>query len=198
MSAYPVVETFHSLQGEGYWTGSSAFFVRLGGCDVGCPWCDTKHSWPQNLHPVQTAAELATQAQAARPAFVVITGGEPTLHDLRPLLAALRSAGLRSHLETSGAHPLQGDPDWVSLSPKPFREPLPAIYGQASELKVVIAKPEDLTWAEDQSRRVPAPIPRFLQPEWSRQDLWGEVFEYVQAHPPWRLSLQTHKWLGLR
>ncbi|MGQ9866301.1 MAG: 7-carboxy-7-deazaguanine synthase QueE [Pseudanabaenaceae cyanobacterium] len=198
MNAYPVVETFFSLQGEGYWTGSSAFFIRLGGCDVGCPWCDTKDSWPRDRHPSQTVAELVAQAQAAQPAFVVITGGEPTLHDLQPLLGALRAAGLRSHLETAGAHPLQGEPDWVSLSPKPFREPVPTIYDRASELKVVIASPADFPWAEDQARRVPAPIPKFLQPEWSRQDLWGMVFQYVQAHPSWRLSLQTHKWLGLR
>ncbi|HAN45356.1 MAG TPA: 7-carboxy-7-deazaguanine synthase QueE [Cyanobacteria bacterium UBA8156] len=198
MTTYPIVETFFSLQGEGYWTGSSAFFIRLAGCDVGCPWCDTKLSWPRDRHPSQTVAELVAQAQAAQPAFVVITGGEPTLHDLRPLLVALKAAGLRSHLETSGAHPLQGDPDWVSLSPKPFRAPVPDVYHRAAELKVVIANPEDLVWAEAQAQRVPASIPKFLQPEWSRQDLWETVFQYVQAHPSWRLSLQTHKWLGLR
>lgn len=194
----PVVETFHSVQGEGFWAGCSAVFIRLAGCDVGCPWCDTKHSWPMAVHPLRAASDLIQEAVAATPQFVVITGGEPLLHDLTGLTAQLQQAGLRVHLETSGAHPLSGQFNWITLSPKPFKPPLPAIYPAVQELKVVIQTPEDLLWAEQQAVRVPPDTVRLLQPEWNSPQSQGLVFDYVRQHPQWRMSLQTHKFLGVR
>jgi 7-carboxy-7-deazaguanine synthase len=195
---YPIVETFHSLQGEGAWTGANAFFIRLGGCDVGCPWCDTKPSWNAQRHPRQSVQDLAGEARSAHPAFVVITGGEPLMHDLAPLTTALRDQGLRIHLETSGAHPFSGQFDWVTLSPKPFKPPLSALYAQASELKIVIAQPADFDWAEQQSARVDPAVRRYLQPEWQAATSQELVTAYILQHPQWQLSLQTHKLLGVR
>jgi 7-carboxy-7-deazaguanine synthase len=200
---YPIVETFHSLQGEGAWTGGNAFFIRLGGCDVGCPWCDTKISWNAQRHGQRSVQDVVGEARSANPAFVVITGGEPLMHDLEPLTTALRQQGLRIHLETSGAHPFSGQFDWVTLSPKPFKPPLPDLYAQASELKIVIAQPGDFTWAETQSARVGATVRRYLQPEWqAAQSPKGPspafVVAYILAHPQWQLSLQTHKLLGVQ
>lgn len=201
--AYPIVETFHSIQGEGVWTGSNAFFIRLGGCDVGCPWCDTKHSWPQHRHPQRGIPELISEVLAARPHLVILTGGEPLLHNLDPLTQALREAGQRIHLETSGSHPLLGQRgwdqfDWITLSPKPFKVPDPGIYPHVHELKVVIAQPEDLAWAEHQATQVPAHTLKSLQPEWSDPRQREIAITFVLAHPEWRLSLQTHKMLGVR
>jgi 7-carboxy-7-deazaguanine synthase len=195
---FPIVETFHSIQGEGAWFGTSAFFIRLAGCDVGCPWCDTKISWSEKKHPRRSIAELVTEATAAQPRFVVITGGEPLMHDLTPLTAALKSAGLRVHLETSGSHPFSGSFDWVTLSPKPFKPPLPEVYDRADELKIVIGEPRDFEWAEEQSAKTIASAVRYLQPEWGRSASQQFIFEYVLHHPQWRMSLQTHKLLGVR
>ena len=141
---YPIVETFHSLQGEGYWTGINAFFIRLGGCDVHCPWCDTKHSWNRWRHPQQPVAEIVSAVRQAKPAIVVITGGEPLMHDLLPLTTALRDRSLQVHLETSGAHPMSGEFDWVTFSPKQFKAPHSSIYECADELKVVITSEYEL------------------------------------------------------
>ncbi len=195
---YPVVEMFHSVQGEGHWAGTSAFFVRLGGCDVGCWFCDTKESWNAKRHPQRSVEEIAAAAIAARPAIAVITGGEPLLHDLGPLTQALRSRGLRVQLETSGAHPFSGDLDWVTLSPKTFKAPHPSVYPRVSELKVVIAQTQDFAWAEEQAAQVPASALRLLQPEWSTPESQQLIFDYVLQHPQWRVSLQTHKFLGVR
>lgn len=195
---YPVVETFHSLQGEGAWAGCSAFFIRLGGCDVHCPWCDQKETWPETGHP-QTAVEtLVSQALTVKPAFVVITGGEPLLHDLTDLCGGLQAQGLRLHLETSGAHAPTGQFDWITLSPKPYKPPVPEIYPRASELKVIIATPDDLPWAEREAAKVGADVPCYLQPEWDRAESQSLIFDYILAHPRWRLSLQSHKYLGVR
>ncbi|WP_072620655.1 7-carboxy-7-deazaguanine synthase QueE [Spirulina major] len=196
--SYPIVELFHSIQGEGAWAGVSALFIRLGGCDVGCPWCDTKESWPQDHHPRQTVAALVTEAQAAAPAMVVITGGEPLMHDLAPLTTQLREAGLRVHLETSGAYPLRGVVDWVTLSPKRFKPPHGSIYPQAQELKVVVCDRTDLDWAETQAAQVPESTLCYLQPEWQTPTSQALIFDYVRHHPRWRMSLQTHKLLGVR
>ncbi|MGB0560583.1 MAG: 7-carboxy-7-deazaguanine synthase QueE [Spirulinaceae cyanobacterium] len=195
---YPLVETFHSIQGEGYWTGVSAFFIRLAGCDVGCPWCDTKISWPLQAHPPVALEELVQQVQAARPQIVVITGGEPLLHDLLPLTQALSPLGFPLHLETSGAYPLTGQWAWVTLSPKPTRPPQPGLYAQAQELKVVIQTAADLAWAQQQAAQLPQPIPQFLQPEWSTPESPQLVWQYVRQHPQWRMSLQSHKLLNVR
>jgi organic radical activating enzyme len=199
-----VVETFHSLQGEGTHAGRSAFFLRLGGCTVGCPWCDTKHSWPRDAHPERPLGELAAAALAAAAAgaaFVVVTGGEPLHHDLSRLCRALESAGLPLHLETSGVDPLSGRFDWITLSPKRHRPPLPELLAACHELKVVVHEPADLAFAEtmaaaaDEAGNRPVLL---LQPGWDSDAGRRLAIDYVKAHPAWRLSLQTHKRLGVR
>lgn len=198
LNTLPVVETFHSIQGEGCWMGTSAFFIRLAGCDVGCPWCDTKQSWPVQCHPLVPISELVHQAQVAQPQIVVVTGGEPLMHNLSTLTEALHHAGLQVHLETSGAYPLSGTFDWVTLSPKRYKPPLPSIYPHIHELKVVIADTSDLAWAEAQARHISATVIQQLQPEWHAPDSRTLVFQYVLQHPQWRVSLQNHKFLDVQ
>ena len=190
---YPIVETFHSVQGEGTWTGVNAFFIRLGGCDVGCSWCDTKQSWNAKRHPQHNVLDLAAAAKATNPAIVIITGGEPLMHDLDPLTDAIKNLGMQVHLETSGAHPFSGSFNWVTFSPKQFKPPHPSIYRFANELKVVVANQKDITWAEKQARLVAARALKYLQPEWNTPQSKDLVFNYVLQHPQWRISLQTHK-----
>lgn len=194
----PIVETFHSVQGEGFWAGSNAFFIRLAGCDVGCPWCDTKHSWPIEQHPHKTVEALVSEAIAHHPAMVIITGGEPLMHNLTHLTTELRQSDLRIHLETSGAHPLSGSFDWISLSPKPWKPPLPGIYAQANEIKVIISALQDLDWATTEGEKVSEKTVKLLQPEWSSEAGQQLAIDYVLSHPQWRLGLQTHKFLGVR
>ncbi len=212
----PVVETFHSLQGEGLHAGRSAFFLRLAGCRVACPWCDTRHSWPEAAHPRLSLAELAAAAQeaaAAGAAFVVLTGGEPLHHDLAPLCAQIRAAttgpawprGLPLHLETSGVDPLRGAFDWITLSPKRHRPPRPELLAACHELKVVVQQPADLAFANAmaaQARQQRGAISEgpalLLQPAWDEPEGMRLACEHVRADPAWRLSLQTHKYLGLR
>ena len=218
----PVVETFHSLQGEGLHAGRSAFFIRLAGCSVGCSWCDTKHSWPEASHPRRSLTDLAAAAcgaAAAGAGFVVITGGEPLQHHLDALCDQLRAAtagaeqpeGLPLHLETSGVDPLSGRFDWITLSPKRHRPPNSALLQACDELKVVVTAPADLTFAEamaeqafqgrslgaDGRRSRPGPA-LLLQPVWDDPVAGELTIDYVRRHPAWRLSLQSHKWLGLR
>lgn len=194
----PVVETFHSVQGEGFWAGSNAFFIRLAGCDVGCPWCDTKHSWPMDKHPKHDLSDLVAAALRLKPSMVVITGGEPLMHDLTDLTMALHGAGLSVHLETSGAHPLSGQFDWITLSPKRYKPPLEAIYRYADELKVVVGDRTDIDWAEQVAQKAPAKVIKMLQPRWESKVGQQIVFEYVLSNPEWRVGLQTHKFLGVR
>jgi organic radical activating enzyme len=194
----PVVETFHSIQGEGMWAGTNAFFIRLAGCDVGCPWCDTKQSWNPKRHPLRTLEELVAEAQSANPQIVVITGGEPLMHDLSALTEQLKEVGFQTHLETSGAHPFSGTFDWVTFSPKRFKPPHASIYAHASELKVVIGDEIDLEWAEQQAVQVSSSVAKLLQPEWEMPSSRDKVFAYVLKHPEWRVSLQTHKFLGVQ
>jgi 7-carboxy-7-deazaguanine synthase len=198
ITTYPIVETFHSLQGEGYWVGVSAFFIRLGGCDVHCPWCDTKNSWNPHGHPQQSTTELTAHAQAVKPTIVVITGGEPLMHNLIPLTSALKQEGLQVHLETSGAHPLTGEFDWITFSPKQFKAPHSSIYQSASELKVVVTGEYDLKWAEQQKALVPKSTLCYLQPEWNSPQSKNLIFDYILQHPQWRISLQTHKLLHIQ
>ena len=195
---YPIVETFHSVQGEGYWTGVNAFFIRLGGCDVHCPWCDTKHSWNSSRHPQKFLKELVTQAKNVNPRIVIITGGEPLMHDLLPLTTAFKDAGIQVHLETSGAHPFSGDFDWVTFSPKQFKAPHSSIYSHTSELKVVVTNEYDLRWAEQQSALIPQKALCYLQPEWNSPKSKDLIFNYILQHPQWRISLQTHKLLEIQ
>ena len=204
----PVVETFHSLQGEGVHSGRSAFFIRLAGCTVGCSWCDTKHSWPQAAHRPQPLAELAEQVRAAAAAgagFVVITGGEPLHHNLDPLCSSLAATGLPLHLETSGVDALSGRFHWITLSPKPHAPPRPAALAACQELKVVVHEPADLAFAETmaaaalQGRPAGSPAPvLLLQPGWASAEGQALALAHVQANPAWRLSLQSHKLLGVR
>ncbi len=195
---YPIVETFHSVQGEGYWFGVNAFFIRLGGCDVGCPWCDTKQSWNVKRHPQIEIKELVNQVKIANPAIIIITGGEPLMHNLNPLTKGIKKLGKRLHLETSGSHPFTGIFDWVTFSPKQFKIPHESIYDQVNELKIVIKNEQDLIWAEQQAALVPSETIKYLQPEWNTKESENIIFQYVLKNPQWRISLQTHKLLGVR
>lgn len=194
----PVMEQFYTIQGEGFNTGRAAYFIRLGGCDVGCHWCDVKASWDAAAHPRQTVAQLVAAVLAHPGRDVVVTGGEPLMHALGPLTGALRAAGCRTWLETSGAHPLSGDWDWVCLSPKKFKAPLPDVLAAAHELKVVVFNAPDFAWAEAHAALVPAATRLYLQPEWSRAArMMPALVDYVKQHPRWQMSLQTHKYLDI-
>lgn len=194
----PVVETFHSVQGEGTWMGVNAFFIRLAGCDVGCPWCDTKISWNIKRYPHIKISDLVMEAIKAYPAIVVITGGEPLMRDLTELTRQLKEQDLRVHLETSGSHPFSGHFDWVTFSPKKFKFPHNSIYHQVSELKVIIKDASDLSWAEQNAARVPVNVVKYLQADWETESSNELVMQYVLNHADWRISLQTHKLLGVR
>ncbi len=200
----PVVETFHSLQGEGFHAGRSAFFIRLAGCRVGCTWCDTKHSWTQTGHPVRALGELAGETQTAAKAgaaFVVITGGEPLHHELDALCTVLEPAGLPLHLETSGVDPLSGRFHWITLSPKRHQPPLPALLATCHELKVVVHEESDVRFAEAMAHGAETAGNRphlIVQPGWNSEAGRELSVHFVKAHPTWRLSLQSHKELGVR
>jgi 7-carboxy-7-deazaguanine synthase len=203
-AALPVVETFHSLQGEGLHAGRSAFFIRLAGCRVGCSWCDTKHSWPQASHPARPLRDLASEAQAAASAgaaFVVITGGEPLHHNLDALCTSLAPVGLPLHLETSGVDPLSGQFSWITLSPKRHQPPRPELLAACHELKVVVHEQADLAFAEAMAAAAHAAGNQpalLLQPGWQSREGQALSVAYVRTHPAWRLSLQSHKQLGMR
>ncbi|MCX8111879.1 MAG: 7-carboxy-7-deazaguanine synthase QueE [Bacteroidia bacterium] len=195
---YPVVEHFYTLQGEGYWAGKPAYFIRLGGCDVGCTWCDTQYSWRKEGWPKVTPEEILGWVRNTAAVHVVITGGEPTLHCLDALIAAFRSEGYFTQLETSGAYPPPTVlPDWITLSPKRFKLPHSAWYAHARELKVVIHARSDLDWAEAQMRLCRNDVHAFLQPEFYRPEALGWILEYIKLNPHWRLSLQWHRYLGI-
>ena len=202
----PVVETFHSLQGEGIHGGRSAFFIRLGGCRVGCHWCDTKHSWPETAHPETNVVELATAtafAQQQGAAFVVITGGEPLHHNLDELCKALEQAApqLPRHLETSGVDAFSGCFSWITLSPKRHNPPTAELLNRCHELKVVIHEAADLTFAQsmaEAANRAGNSPALLLQPGWESSDGQRLALQFVRSQPAWRLSLQSHKWLGVR
>jgi organic radical activating enzyme len=196
--AYPVMESFYTLQGEGFHQGRAAYFIRLGGCDVGCVWCDVKESWDASLYPKRTPESLIREVKQTPAPLVVITGGEPLLHDLTELTQEFRAAGLRVHLETSGAHPLSGTWDWITLSPKKFKAPLSPILSQAHELKVVIHHPSDLEWAEQYAKQMSPDCMLYLQPEWEKRErITPLIIDYLKAHPQWRLSLQIHKYINV-
>ena len=192
----PVMEHFHTIQGEGHHQGRAAYFIRLAGCDVGCVWCDVKESWDATLHPQLPISELAESAAASRAPITIITGGEPLMYDLGGLTDALHSLGMAVHLETSGAYPMSGDIDWITLSPKKFKAPQPEICGKAHELKVVVFNKSDFDWAETYAARVHPECLLYLQPEWGReQAMLSQIVDYVKANPKWRISLQTHKYM---
>ncbi len=195
---YPIVETFHSIQGEGFWAGCNAFFIRLAGCEVHCPWCDQKETWSTKNYPLYTPEKLLKEVQKIKTKHIIITGGEPLSHDLYPLTKTLQKSGAKIHLETSGAYPLTGYFDWVTLSPKTYKIPHESIYDRVSELKVVIDNQDDLIWAESEAQKTKQDIPKYLQPQWDNPDSQNLIFQYVLKNPQWRLGLQTHKYLGVR
>lgn len=195
--ALPVMEIFYSLQGEGIYAGSAACFIRLGGCDVGCHWCDVKESWVAEKHAFLSPEDILKRLPSHTP-LVVVTGGEPLMWNLGPLTKILKEKGYRLHIETSGAYPLSGFFDWICLSPKKKKLPLKEIYSKAHELKMVIYNRHDFIFAQDQATYVGDDCSLLLQPEWSRsQEMLPWIIEYIKKHPRWRLSLQTHKFLGI-
>lgn len=194
----PVMEHFYTLQGEGAYQGQAAYFMRLGGCDVGCVWCDVKESWDAAKHPLMKIEGLISTIKSSPAKIVVITGGEPLLHDLTELTNQLKKADLRTHIETSGSSPLTGTWDWITLSPKKFKAPLPEILSQADELKVVVYNKSDLTWAEEYAVKVRPACKLYLQPEWSKASIVTPlIVDYIKAHPKWQLSLQIHKYINV-
>jgi len=194
----PVMEHFYTLQGEGFHQGRAAYFIRLGGCDVGCVWCDVKDSWDADKHPKYTIEQLVQEVKKTPTELVVITGGEPLMHQLDALTAALKAAGLQTNIETSGAHPLSGHWDWICLSPKKFKEPLPGILPHANELKVVIFNKSDFDWAEKYAAQVSPSCKLYLQPEWDKAaQVTPLIIDYIKAHPQWELSLQVHKYINV-
>ena len=197
-TTYPVMEAFATVQGEGAHTGTPSWFIRLGGCDVGCVWCDVKESWDADAHPRQSVEELVAAAADSGRKTVVVTGGEPAMYDLTPLSEALRAAGLQAHIETSGAHSLTGTWDWVTLSPKKFKACREDVYPLADELKAVVYHRSDMDWAAEHAEHVREDCALFLQPEWDRRDdatFW--ILSWIAARPGWRISLQTHKYIGI-
>ena len=195
----PVMESFYSIQGEGFYTGTPAFFIRLGGCDVGCHWCDVKESWEAENHPVQSIDEIISDAESSSAKTIIVTGGEPLMYDLTSLTKKLRSKNFRLHLETSGAYPLSGEWDWICFSPKKFKEPLPGFFLNANEMKVIVHNKDDFRFAEENSKYLDKNCVLFLQPEWGRREaMLPLIVEYVKENPVWRISLQTHKYIGAR
>lgn len=194
----PVMEAFYTLQGEGYHSGKAAYFIRLGGCDVGCVWCDVKESWDADIHPKHTLTQIVNEALQYPARMAVVTGGEPLMYDLGALTTELHNAGFETNIETSGAHPFSGTWDWVCFSPKKFKNPHDSIYAQANELKVVVYHKSDFEFAEYHAARVNKDCVLLLQPEWSRmQEMTPLIVEYVKQHPQWRVSLQTHKYMDI-
>lgn len=202
----PVMETFYTLQGEGFHQGSAAYFIRLAGCDVGCFWCDVKESWDASLHPQKTIEEIVEEVKTnirhqasdnAQP-IIVITGGEPLLYNLDVLTQQIQSNKLKTHIETSGSSPLSGFWNWICLSPKKFKEPLSEIFIAANELKIIIYNKSDLKWAEDNAAQVSKNCKLYLQPEWSKAaQVTPLIIEYIKQNPRWQLSLQVHKYLNI-
>ena len=194
----PVMEHFYTIQGEGNHQGRAAYFIRLGGCDVGCVWCDVKDSWDASKHPLMSVESLLEIVKATPAKLVVITGGEPLMHNLSALTAALKNAGLETNIETSGSHPLSGQWDWICLSPKKFKAPLDSVTPFANELKVVIFNASDFEWAEKYAAQVGQHCKLYLQPEWDKAALVTPmIIDYIKAHPQWQLSLQIHKYINV-
>jgi 7-carboxy-7-deazaguanine synthase len=197
-ASLPVMEAFYTIQGEGYHQGKAAYFIRLAGCDVGCVWCDVKESWDAEAHPNVSLDEIVSGAKSSGGQIAVITGGEPLMHDLDLLTEKLRSKGLKTHMETSGAHELSGRWDWICFSPKKFKKPKETIYEFANELKVVIYHKHDFKWAEEHAQKVNTSCKLYLQPEWSRhKEMLPVIIDYVKQNPDWEISLQMHKFMDI-
>lgn len=196
--ALPLMEDFYTIQGEGFYQGHAAYFIRLGGCDVGCVWCDVKESWDASAHPMVSVNDICKKAKASGTKVVVITGGEPVMYDLSLLTKVLKEEGLRTHIETSGVYPLTGTWDWICFSPKKFKAPDASIFKRANELKIVVYNKSDFAWAEEFAARVDPACCLFLQPEWSKQnEMLPLIVDYVKANPKWQVSLQIHKYMNI-
>ena len=194
----PLMEEFYTIQGEGYHSGKAAYFIRLGGCDVGCHWCDVKESWDASLHPLTPASQIVTNAGNFPAKAVVVTGGEPSAFNLEKLTADLKNAGISTFIETSGAYPLTGTWDWICLSPKKTSPPKDENYNKAHELKVIVYNTDDFRWAEENAAKVGKDCILFLQPEWSRaKQMMPLIVDYVMNNPKWHVSLQTHKYMNI-
>lgn len=197
-NSLPVMEQFYTLQGEGFHSGRAAYFIRLGGCDVGCVWCDVKESWNANNHPSISVSDLVDAAKVYPGSMVVVTGGEPLLHPLDHLTKALKEVGFATHIETSGSSPISGEWDWICLSPKKFKAPLPEILPLTNELKVVVFNQHDFEWAETYASKVNENCLLYLQPEWDKaKEITPLIIDYIKANPKWRISLQVHKYLAI-
>ena len=194
----PLMEAFYTIQGEGYHSGKSAFFLRIGGCDVGCHWCDVKESWNADLHPPTEIHKMIDQILAYPAKTVVVTGGEPLMWNMQPLTDSLHNKGMSVHIETSGAYPLSGVFDWICLSPKKNNPPKEAIIPKANELKVIIHNRNDFKWAEQFASHCSSDCKLFLQPEWSKaKEMMPEIVDYVMNNPKWNISLQSHKYMNI-
>lgn len=194
----PLMEDFYTIQGEGSYQGHAAWFIRLGGCDVGCVWCDVKESWDASAHPLVSIAEITRRAKESGTPIAVITGGEPLMYDLTTLTRSLREAGINTHLETSGVYPLSGIWDWICFSPKKFKAPDASILDKANELKVIVYNKSDFAWAEEFAGRVRRNCELFLQPEWSKGKVMTPlIIDYVKKNPQWKISLQIHKYMNI-
>lgn len=194
----PVMEAFYTIQGEGFHQGKAAYFIRLAGCDVGCVWCDVKESWNKDLYPLQSVNDIVANAKSYPGRLAVITGGEPCMHNLEKLTNDLHNTGFATNIETSGAHPLTGAWDWVCLSPKKFKAPLPANLPLADELKVIVFNKSDFLWAEKYATLVSSECKLYLQPEWDKAAvITPSIIDYIKDHPQWGLSLQIHKYINV-
>jgi organic radical activating enzyme len=194
----PIMESFFTIQGEGFYSGRAAYFIRLAGCDVGCTWCDVKESWDELLHPSIAVENIVNEAVASNCDFVVITGGEPALHDLTKITELLRENGIEIAIETSGTALLKGKVDWYCFSPKKFKAPIEEAYFLASELKVIINHPSDIAWAETHAEKVNSECKLFLQPEWEKRERFLPIIvDYIKSNPKWLISLQTHKYMNI-
>jgi organic radical activating enzyme len=194
----PIMEMFYTIQGEGFHTGRAAYFIRTGGCDIGCVWCDVKESWDANAHPPLSVEEIVNEVIKSKTHFVVITGGEPTMYDLTALTAALKKIGIEIALETSGAYPIQGHFDWICLSPKKFKMPLEKNYKLANELKMIIFNKSDFDWADELKNKVINTCKLYVQTEWDKSEkMLPLIINYVKDNWEWKISLQTHKFLNI-
>lgn len=193
-----MMEQFYTIQGEGFHQGKAAYFIRLGGCDVGCVWCDVKESWEADKHEKKSIEEIVSEIKKYPAEIIVITGGEPLMYDLTELTSLLKAKNYKVHLETSGAYPLSGEWDWICFSPKKFKLPLQEIANKANELKIVVFHKSDFLWAEQNRAHVSKNCKLFLQPEWGkREEITADIIEYCKLHPEWEVSLQIHKYLNV-
>ena len=194
----PLMESFYSIQGEGYFSGSPAFFLRIGGCDVGCHWCDVKESWNADLHPPTSIENIIDEIKKESVNTVVITGGEPLMWNLTPLTNRLKIEGYNVHLETSGAYPLSGSFDWICLSPKKQSITLDSIKKHVNELKIIVHNKNDFQYAEEQRKNLSSDCKLYLQPEWSKKNhMIPQIIEFVKSNKHWLISLQNHKYMNI-